>query len=175
MGRTKSSVAKRSKRGGARPTPRWLMKREDLDEVARRRCLLLLSVLSGERSVTEAIGEADVSRQMYFDLEKRALSAMLTALVPGSEDSAANRLEELEQKVVELERGKRRAEKLLELTRKVVRPGTLKTAAGRPRGSRPRRRSTTPGSTPSTNSTTKSPSPASAAPSIPRKDGEDGR
>src|SRR5688500_17060865 len=154
MGRKRSDGAK-GRRNGGRATPRWLMKREDLDEVARRRCLMLLSVLSGERSITEAITEADISRQMYFDLETRALSGMLAALVPGKEDSAAGRLEELEQKVAELERGKRRAEKLLELTRKVVRPGTLKTAAGRPRGSRQRRRSTTRGSAPSASSTMK--------------------
>ena len=174
----------KARKGGTRPTPRWLMKREDLDDVARRRCLMVLSVRSGEVSVTEAIGAADISRQMYFDLEKRALSGMLAALVPGNEDSAAGRLEELELKVVELERGKRRAEKLLELTRKVVRPGTLKTAAGRPRGNRQRRRSTTLGIGPSASSTsktvatstvsTKSATPVAATSTLP-KDGADGQ
>ena len=30
-----------------RPTPRWLTRRADLDEMAKRRCLLVLSVLRG--------------------------------------------------------------------------------------------------------------------------------
>ena len=32
-----------------RPTPRWLSKATDLDEIGRRRCLMVLSVLAGEQ------------------------------------------------------------------------------------------------------------------------------
>jgi len=100
---------------------------------------------------------------------------MLSALVPGNDAASSNRLEELERKVVELERGKRRAEKLLELTRRVVKPGPMKTAAGRPPGSRARPRSTKPGASPSNGSTTKTPSATSAPASTPKPDGADGR
>lgn len=125
-----------------RPTPKWLVSGSELDQVAQRRCLMLLSVLSGEKPVSEAISEADISRQLYYQLETRALEAMLRALTPGAEDSSANsgasRLAELEAKVAKLEREKRRAERLLFLTRKTVQVGGLKAKPGRPRVRRPR-------------------------------------
>src|SRR5262249_1356385 len=64
-----------------RPTPSWLVKQSDIDEVARRRCLMILSVLSGERPVTEVVEEAKISRQTYYQLESRAVRAMLSALL----------------------------------------------------------------------------------------------
>ena len=134
----------------ARPTPSWLTERKDLDEIAQRRCLMVLSVLSGETPVSDAIEQAQVSRGTYYQLEERALRAMLVALTPGSgeapSESPAHRIAELEQKIVRLEREKRRGERLLLLTRKVVKDGPLKVGAGRP----PKRlRSTTPGPKPS--------------------------
>jgi hypothetical protein len=118
-----------------RPTPAWLLEQRDLDDVARRRCLLMLSVLSGETPVTDAIEGTDLSRQAYYYLEERALKAMLRALTPGSESavptgsdlSALKRVAELEAKVKQLEQDKRRLDRLLLLTRKAVRPGPLKT------------------------------------------------
>jgi hypothetical protein len=96
---------------------------------------LVRSVLSGERPVTDVIEEAQISRPMYYQLEERALRAMLSALTPGvTEEGAAEparRIAELEQKVTGLERDKRRSERLLLLTRKVMR-GPLKMATGRP-------------------------------------------
>lgn len=127
------------RRRRARGTPRWLLSREDLDGIAQRRCLMVLSVLSGQVPVTDAIGEAQISRGTYYQLEERALEAMLRALTPGSEPSAggaseaqARRVEELEGKIASLERDKRRMERLLLLTRKVVKTGPLTTGAGRP-------------------------------------------
>lgn len=124
-----------------RPTPSWLLEQRDLDDVARRRCLLLLSVLSGETSLTDALEGTDLSRQAYYYLEERALKAMLRALTPGSESatpagpdlSALKRVAELEARVKQLEQDKRRQERLLLLTRKALRPGPLKTGhRGRP-------------------------------------------
>jgi hypothetical protein len=142
-----------------RPTPRWLVEKQDLDEVARRRCLLVLSVLSGERPVTDVIEEAQISRGTYYQLEERALNAMLLALVPGTmspgapgADLAARRIEELEARVTQLEQEKRRAERLLLLTRKVMKPGPVKAVQGRPAKSRTRPRSTSSGSESSTSS-----------------------
>lgn len=88
---------------------------------------MLLSVLSGETPVTTAIAQAKISRGTYYKLETRALQAMLTALNPlsgAAEDGradlslAAARIGELEARVKLLERDKRRAERLLLLTRK---------------------------------------------------------
>ena len=93
----------------------------------------------GEKA-SDAIEEAQISRQMYYQLEERALHAMLRALSPGatSEETASagavKRAQELEAKVGRLEQEKRRSERLLLLTRKLV-GKRMKTAAGRPRRS----------------------------------------
>jgi hypothetical protein len=132
-------MKKRRRRGGPRrkrprPTPRWLSKSDQIDQVARGRCLLLLSVLSGEKPVTDAISEAGISRATYYQLETRALSAMLRALTPGASDeenqanSPQRRIAELEEKVKLLERGRRRSERLLLMTRRLV-----KTAEAKPK------------------------------------------
>jgi hypothetical protein len=101
---------------------------------------MILSVLSGELAVTDAIAQGKISRGTYYQLEERALKAMLAALLPGGEqapsESPAARIAELERKLATLERHKRRSERLLLLTRKVIKAGTLKSAAGRPRRSK---------------------------------------
>lgn len=121
-----------------RPMPRWLTGRQDLDEVAQRRCLMVLSVLSGERPVTAAIAEHQISRGFYYQLEEKALNAMLVALAPGAEASPAAspaaRIGELESKVEKLEQERRRLERLLYLTRKIVPAGPVAMVGrGRPR------------------------------------------
>jgi hypothetical protein len=143
----------------ARPTPSFLLEQQDLDDIARRRCLLILNVLSGQTPVTDAIEGTEISRQNYYQLEERALRAMLRALTPGQEQAPltgpdpqqTRRISELEGKLRELEQDKRRHERLLFLTRKVVAPGPLKLGyRGRPRkapsstesGSKPLRSST---------------------------------
>lgn len=156
----------------SRPTPKWLTGRKDLDEVAQRRCLLLLSVLSGEKPVTAAIAELGISRPFYYQLEQKALLAMLAALAPGVstatsavELSPLHRVAVLEEKVSELEQDKRRLERLLFLTRKVVPAGPV--AFPQKRGRKPK----PPGSTSggrrrlrtSTRSPTTSPTPAPAS------------
>src|SRR5260370_1642379 len=79
-------IASKRRRHRARPTPRWLLRQTDLDEIAKRRCLLVLSVLSGARPVTDIIEEALISRPMYYQLEEKAIRATLAALTPGGED-----------------------------------------------------------------------------------------
>jgi len=92
---------------------------------------MLLSVLSGEKPVSEAIVESGISRASYYQMETRALNAMLRVLSPtsteeGLEDtSPARRIAELEQQVRRLEQGRRRTQRLLALTRKVVRKAPL--------------------------------------------------
>ena len=126
-----------------------------------RRCLMVLSVLSGEKPVSDAIAEVKLSRGTYYHLEERAMQAMLRALSPlagpdGTEslglELALGQVKELEKKVARLEQDKRRLERLLYMTRKVVKPGSLVVEGrrGRPRGRRstPNGQSGSPASTP---------------------------
>lgn len=133
-----ASRPKRYRRHRGRPLPKWIKERQELDEMARRRCLLILSVLSGEKPVTDAIAESGMSRNTYYQMEERALEAMLEALGPspgpGRKVDETTRIASLEAKVVRMEQEKRRAERLLLLTRKVVRKGRLTLPGlGRPR------------------------------------------
>lgn len=152
----------------SRPTPEWLVNAKDLDEMAKRRCLMVLSVLSGSQPVTEAITEAKISRGTYYQLETRALRAMLQALLPGNEstgggEGTATRLLQMERKISHLEKEKRRSERLLYLTRQVLKPGAVSSGKG-PRPSRKRRSSTSPGRKPSTSSKVTSPSTSTPLP-----------
>jgi hypothetical protein len=173
---------RRTRRQRARPIPRWLTGRKDLDEVAQRRCLMVLSALSGERPVTALIEELGISRGTYYQLETRAILAMLRALAPGAEAATspdavtpAARIAELEAKVARLEQDKRRADRLLYLTRKVLPAGpvALPGRRGRPRGTT-NRRSTGAGPRPSRFSPTSAkPTTTSSPPaSTPTTDGE---
>jgi len=127
-----------------RGIPRWLTGRTDLDQVAQRRTLLILSVLSGHTPVTTAIAEHEISRPLYYQLETKALVGMMRALVPGAnaasspEDATPMRqIVELEQKVTRLEQENRRLERLLLLAKKVLPPGPI--AMPEKRGRKPRR------------------------------------
>jgi hypothetical protein len=172
--RTASGPARRATR--PRPTPTWLRTSNDLNQIAQRRCLQLLSVLSGEKSVTEAISEMQVSRGTYYQLETKALAAMLSALTPGAESASPDgrgQLHALEEKVKKLEQAKRRLERLLFLTRRVVKPGPVKLGPGRPATRRPKaRRPSAP--KPASSSSTPTPPPDSSRPSTPTKAGESG-
>jgi hypothetical protein len=172
-----ASATRRSRATRSRPTPRWLLTSTELDQMAQRRCLALLSVLSGEKSVSEAILEMQVSRGTYYALETKALGAMLSALVPGAESSTGadgmplGQLKALEEKVKKLEVGKRRAERLLLLTRRVVKPGPVKTGHGRPPGTRNGVRKPQ-GSKKASPSSTPIRPPDLSGPSIPTRGGE---
>lgn len=161
------------RRGGARrhrgrPTPKWLLSSQEIDQVAKARCLMLLSVLSGEKPVTDAITEVGISRGTYYQLETRALEAMLRALGPSALESpreeagALRRIAELELKLRKAEAAKRRAERLLMMTRRVVKGGvTLRRRTG----------STRPGKSPSRGSRRTEPARAEKA-STPATTGE---
>ena len=112
----------------SRPTPKWL-KQSNLEATARSRLLLVLSVLSGEKPVTEAIAEAKISRGLYYQLETRALWAMLLALNPAAASgsstaqlsAATTRIAQLQAQVERLQQENRRKDRLLLLTRKSLR------------------------------------------------------
>lgn len=147
-GEAASGSPRPGRRRRPRPMPKWLRQAQDLDQIGKARCLLVLDVLSGRTPVTDAIQAGKLSRGTYYQLETRALQAMLAALTPGvvTETGAADRLATtrriatLEAQVRRLEQAKRRAERLLVLTRKVIQPGRLTTAGpkpGRPRSTAP--------------------------------------
>jgi hypothetical protein len=121
------TTVERVRKRRSRPTPKWLRQTNGLDAVARRRCLLVLSVLSGETPVSDAIEEARISRGTYYQLETRALQAMLHALNPmaptsGREESRAReRIEALEAKLKRSEQERRRSQRLLRLVRLSIR------------------------------------------------------
>jgi len=132
--------ARRRKRR-RRPLPRWLKSSAQLDALARSRCLMLLGVLSGELTVSDAIAQAKISRAAYYQLETRALRAMLAALNPlaaSSPDRSMQMIKMLQRRVVELEQEKRRSQRLLHLSRKALwqrlsRPLRDSMPSGRPR------------------------------------------
>lgn len=152
--------------------PKWILQTKDLDLVAQRRCMMILSVLSGEKSVEDASREASIIPALYYQLEKKALTAMLAALVPGAtkDGSPAPMLAQMEARIRDLEITKRRLERLLFLTRMTVKPGPMTHGKrGRPRLSTSAssdvssRRSGRPKATTSKtkSSTTKTPAPPS--------------
>lgn len=161
----------------ARGVPRWLSGRKDLDQVAQRRTLLILSVLSGHLPVTTAIAEHGISRPLYYQLETKGLVGMMRALIPGTNSGSSpddatpmQQVVELEQKVARLEQENRRLERLLFFAKKVLPAGPI--AMPERRGRKPGRKSTPTGPAPSRAS--KRPATATtpiAAPSTPTQDG----
>ena len=139
---------------------------------------MVLSVLSGEKPVTDAIAQAKISRNTYYQMETRALNAMLAALNPlstvapgDSSDLSATRIEALMNRIQQLEQDKRRTQRLLLLTRKSIRAPLTLTRRGRlPRsallGSIPSGKNRLPGSRLKT---------ATNAPSTPTRTGESAR
>ncbi len=100
---------------------------------------MVLSVLSGEKPVTDAIRQAKISRGTYYQMETRALNAMLAALNPiatvtqgATPDLSATRIEALLNRIRHLEQDKRRTQRLLLLTRKSIRAPVTTGRRGRP-------------------------------------------
>ena len=107
-----------------------------------------------------------MSRARYYYLETRALSAMLRALSPGAEEtdegSPQRQVAKLERKVKLLEQAKRRAERLLLMTRRVMGPlPTRSTKSGRAPSRSLRRRKKVPAARPTPSPST--PGPTGAA------------
>jgi hypothetical protein len=128
--------------------------RTDLDQVAQRRTLMILSVLSGQTPVTTAITEHGISRPLYYQLEMKGVIGMMRALAPGAgastnpDDATPTRqIADLEVKVARLELENRRLERLLFLAKRILPEGPV--AYPERRGRKPGRRSTTGGPGPS--------------------------
>jgi hypothetical protein len=136
-----------SRRHRPRRLPKWLTSTTQLEAIARSRCLMVLSVLSGETPVTDAITQAKISRATYYHLETRALKAILAAMNPlagKADDTAAAdlsaaswRIAQLQMQVKRLEQDKRRAQRLLLMMRKSIRAPVTSGHRGRwPKGLR---------------------------------------
>ena len=99
---------------------------------------MLLSVLSGETPVTDAIAQAKISRGTYYQLETRALNAILAAMnplasnAPSGESVASERIAQLEAMLKRSAQENRRTQRLLLLTRKSIRAPLTMGRRGRP-------------------------------------------
>lgn len=141
------TTPKASRKHRPRRLPKWLTSATQLEAIARSRCLMVLSVLSGETPVTDAVNQAKISRGTYYQLETRALRAMLTAMNPlagnldptGAADlsAASAKIAQLQMQVKRLEQDKRRGQRLLQMMRKSIRAPVTTGRRGRwPKGLR---------------------------------------
>jgi TolA-binding protein len=122
--------------------PLWLMQPSEQQAIAQRRTLMILSVLSGQKSVQEVIEEERVSRTFYYQLEDRGLEGMMRALSPRIEGvtsehreltQAREQLRHLNERVKSLTQRKRSAERLLRLLIKSNHARVITARRGRPR------------------------------------------
>lgn len=123
-----------------RPTPKWLKDPARMNAVAHSRCMMVLSVLSGETPVSEAIAQAKISRGTYYQMETRAVKAMLAALNPlntakrrAPPDLSATRIQALVERVRALEQDKRRMKRLMLMARKARSSDSLQERLARQR------------------------------------------
>ena len=122
--------------------PLWLMQPAEQQAIAQRRCLMILSVLAGQKSVQEVIEAEQVSRALYYQLEDRGLAGMLQALSPKVEGvtnehrelmQAREQIRMLTGQVKSLTQRKRSAERLLRLLIKSNSARVTTERRGRPR------------------------------------------
>lgn len=134
------AAGRRPRKPQPRKVPKWLQNSSELDAIARSRCLLLLSVLSGELPVSAAVAQAGIAPGTYYKLETRALNAMLAALNPragpgpdgaAERSAAASQITLLQGKIQRLEQDKRRVARLLLLSRKTMRAPVTSPRRGR--------------------------------------------
>lgn len=88
---------------GGRPQPKPL----EGDEVAKRNAVVILEVLAGLRTPTEASQALGISAMRYYVLERRALEGMVSALQPrpkGKQRRPENVVGELRREKTRLER-----------------------------------------------------------------------
>jgi len=121
--------------------PRWLSSPAGQQQMARARCLMILSVLAGQKTVSEAIADSKITRALYYQLEMKALHGMMTALDPLSNTPMNEReeltlmrarLKALGLQVKQLTQRKRSAERLLQLVLKSNRTPLKSPHRGRP-------------------------------------------
>jgi hypothetical protein len=120
--------------------PKWLLNPSEAQAIAHGRCLMVLSVLSGQRTVSQAIEEQKICRTLYYQLEGRALKGMVRALNPARSEStnerrelrrAQARLRQLNARLTLMTQRKRSVERLLALVMKANRVSISTARRGR--------------------------------------------
>ena len=133
------STRRRRQRGAC--LPKWLLNPAEAQSIAHGRCLMVLSVLSGQKSVSEAIAEQKIARALYYQLEDRALKGMVQALSPAKSAWASERRElcraqarirEQSGRLALLTQRKRSLERLLAMVMKTSRVSLDTRRRGRP-------------------------------------------
>ncbi len=95
----------------------------EADEVSKKRAWTLMQVLSGQMGVTEAAKAAQITVNRYYQLEQKALSAMLLALSPVSgRGKTLQSFQKLEKKSAGLEQENARQRQLLRMARRLWGP-----------------------------------------------------
>lgn len=117
------------------------------NETAKKRAWMVLSVLSGQVGVSEAVREEKISPSRYYQLETKALKGMVYALSPEegqARGTMQERLERAQRKLAKLEEEQARQRQLLRMARKMWGTGSLGTASqgtklqrGKPQGAMP--------------------------------------
>lgn len=143
---TAGATTGRTRKHRIRSIPKWLREPGSVDAIARSRCMLLLSVLSGEKPVTDAVREARISRALYYQLEARALRAMLEAMNPVRATSAS-RKEQAWERIAALEAQLKRREQECRRSRRLLYLVRLSNRVPMKTGRRGRWSRATPGST----------------------------
>lgn len=104
---------------------------------ARRTAMLILEVLGGVRTPTDAAKELGVSATRYYMLEKQGLEALVQACEPksrGPKRSADKEIARLRKKVEQLERECARRQSLIRLSQRALgirKPAKAKRKAGK--------------------------------------------
>ena len=95
----------------------------EADDAAKKRAWTLMQVLSGQMGVTEAAKAAQITVNRYYQLEKKALSAMLLALSPeAGRGKTLQSFQKLEKKSACLEQENARQRQLLRMARRLWGP-----------------------------------------------------
>ena len=102
------------------------------NETAKKRAWMVLSVLSGQMGVSEAVREEKLSPSRYYQLETKALKGMVYALSPEegqARGTMQERLERAQRKLAKLEEEQARQRQLLRMARKMWGTSSLGTGS----------------------------------------------
>ncbi len=130
--------AARTKRRARSPGPRV----ENGTRDARRTAMLILEVLGGHRTPTDAARELSVSVTRYDMLEKQGLEGRIEAVEPkarGPKRSSEKQVAALERKVAALERECARRQSLLRLSQRALGIRQAKEPERKPGARKPKR------------------------------------
>lgn len=112
------------------------------DEAAKRTATMILEVLAGLRSTSEAAQALEISSMRYYVLERRAMEGMVGALAPrpkGKRKRVEGSLEGMRREKVKLEREVGRLQALVRAAQRTMRLPALPSREKKGEGRRMRR------------------------------------